>query len=100
MVLAHGHVVLLQDRREDDCEVVLGVFVDLRPLVLVLDVLDRQRVELERLLEEDVIVLVGRFDVEPETRRLGIGEAAFDVLGACRWRLACDGEQCSQDSRL
>src|SRR5947199_97718 len=67
-MLAQGDLVVLPDRDEDDREVVFGVLVDLRPLVLVADVLDGQGMELESLFEQLIVGFLRRFDVEPDTR--------------------------------
>ena len=96
VLLSQRDVVVLPDRDEDDREVVVGVLVDFRSLVLVPDVLDRQRVKFECVLQEAIVVLVGRLDVEPETRLLGIAEAFHDVLDVSRGRLSGDREQSPQ----
>jgi hypothetical protein len=53
-------------RKEDD-EGVAGVFLDLRPLVLVTDVLEGQLVKLEGVLEQGKVGVIGVLDVEPES---------------------------------
>jgi len=65
---------------EKDDENVARVLVELRPLVLVADVLERERVKLEGLLEQLVVGLVRILDVEPESL-LALGEASRDGLG-------------------
>src|SRR6267378_5088627 len=96
MVLAHRDIVLGPIRLEDDDEVVVGVFVDFRPLVLVLDVLDGQWVELERLLQELEIVRVRRFDIEPEAEFGRLREAADDLIVRGGLLLAGGGDEGSQ----
>jgi hypothetical protein len=96
MVLAHRDIVLGPIRLEDDDEVVVGVFVDFRPLILVLDVLDGQRVELERLLEELEIVRVWAFDIEPEAELRRLREAADDLIVRGGLFLAGGGDERSQ----
>jgi hypothetical protein len=51
VVFADLNAGTLQLRGKEDDEGVAGVLLDLRPLVLVADVLERQLVELEGLLE-------------------------------------------------
>src|SRR5438132_2076851 len=95
-MLAQGDLVVLPDRDEDDREVVFGVLVDLRALVVVADVFDGQGMELESLFEQLIVGFLRRFDVEPETRLMRLVKAAHDVLGTHRGCLAGDGEQCAQ----
>jgi hypothetical protein len=57
----------LQFRGKEDDEGVAGVLLDLRPLVLVADVLERQLVKLERVLEQRKVGVVRVLDVEPES---------------------------------
>jgi hypothetical protein len=57
----------LQFRGKQDDESIAGVLLDLRPLVLVADVLERQLVKLEGLLEQRKVRVVRVFDVEPES---------------------------------
>jgi hypothetical protein len=59
--------VSLQLRGKEDHEGVPGVLLDLRPLVLVPNVLQRQRVELEGLLQQLEVGVVGALDVKPES---------------------------------
>ena len=96
VVLAQSNFVVLPDGEEYDREVVIRVFVDFRPLVLVADVLDGQGMELESLFEQLIVGFLRRFDVEPETRLMRLVKAAHDVLDAHRGCLAGDGEQCAQ----
>jgi hypothetical protein len=96
MVLAHRDIVLGPIRLEDDDEVVVGVLVDFRPLILVLDVLDGQWVELERLLEELEIVRVWPFDIEPEAELRRLREAADDLIVRGGLLLAGGGDERSQ----
>ena len=63
---------------EDDSEVVVGVLVDLRALVLMLDVLDRQRVKLEGLFQELVVVGIWILDVQPEAIFVSVDETTAD----------------------
>jgi hypothetical protein len=52
---------------EQHDEGVAGVLLDLGPLVLVADVLERQLVKLERVLEQREVGGIRVLDVEPET---------------------------------
>ncbi len=100
VVGAHEEVMLAQDDvvvapfgDEEDREVVVRVLVDLGPLVLVLDVLDGQRVELEDVLEQVVVGLVGGLDVQPEAGLVRLVEAFRDVLDPGGRRLPGRGEK-------
>ena len=75
-------------RREQDDEGVSGVLVEFRPLVLVADVLQGQRVKPERLLEQLEVVVTGLLDVEPEALLclLEAGEQAIG-RGIERWAI-------------
>ena len=66
VMLTRSDLVVLPFRGEDDNEVVLGILVHLRPLVLVADVFDRQGMELESLFQELVVIVIGRFNVQPQ----------------------------------
>jgi len=57
----------LQLRGKEDDESIARVLLDLRPLVLVADVLERQLVKLEGLVEQRKVRVVGVFDVKPES---------------------------------
>jgi hypothetical protein len=57
----------LQFGRKEDDEGVAGVLLDLRPLVLVADVLEGQLVKLEGMLEQGKVGVIGVLDVEPES---------------------------------
>src|SRR6266576_2447901 len=81
-MLEQPDVVARQLGNEQHREVVVGVLVDLRSLVLVADVLDRQRVKLERVLEQLVVRIVGR-----------LVEAASDLLDLGRCIQAINREQ-------
>jgi hypothetical protein len=70
----------LELRRKEDDEGVAGVLLDLRPLVLVADVLERQLVELEGLLEQRKVRVVRVLDVEPESL-LAITQAFGEPIG-------------------
>jgi hypothetical protein len=67
VVLANLGPLASQLGREEDDERVTRVLIDLRPLVLVADVLQRQRVKSERLLEQLVVVVTRVLDIEPES---------------------------------
>src|SRR5207253_9790083 len=88
MVLAQKDLVPLPLGDEEHREVVVGVLVHLRSLVLVPDVLDGQGMELERLLEEVEVALVRSFYVEPEPGLGGCVEAADDLVRRGRLLLA------------
>src|SRR5262245_3041562 len=92
-MLQQRDLVPLETGNEKYGEVVVRVLIDLRPLVLVPDVFDRQGMEFERALEELVIGLVGRLDVEPEAELVLLVEALGDVFHPGGRRLALDGEQ-------
>src|SRR5207237_5194920 len=79
VVLVKGDLVAVPVGLEDDREVVVVVLVDLRPLVLVLDVLDGQRMELECVLEHVEVLIVGRLDVKPEAFLVSLLEAPLDL---------------------
>ena len=66
MMLKEAHVVALPIGLKDDDEVVLGILINLGTLVLLLDILDRERVSLEGFLEQFVVFGVGFLDVQPE----------------------------------
>src|SRR6266851_1003130 len=98
VVLAEHGLVLHPIGLEYDGEVVVGVFVDLRALVLVLDVLDRQRVKLEGLLQQLVVAGIWILDVQPEAIFVGVDETTADrsVVGVIdlrirRWRPSVPG---------
>jgi len=57
----------IQLRGKQHDEDVAGIFFELRPLVLVPDVIERQWVELEGLFEQGKVIGVRVFDAEPET---------------------------------
>src|SRR5947209_3787258 len=78
MVFSNQEVLGLELRRKEHDKNVAGVFVELRPLVLVANVLQRQRMELKGLLEEDIVVVVRLFNVEPETA-LSLSKASFEL---------------------
>jgi hypothetical protein len=80
VVLTNLHPVTVQLRREENDEGVVGVLIDLRPLVLVANVLQRQRVKSEGLLQQLVIVVPGVLDVEPEAL-LSLLEAGEQAIG-------------------
>ena len=86
MVLEQLDVIPIQGRDEQNGKVVVRVLVDLRALVLVADVFDRQRMKLECLLEELVVGVVRRLDIQPEALLVRVGEAARDVLDPRRRR--------------
>ena len=94
-MLVKRDVLTVPVRLEDDREVVIVVLVDLRPLVLVLDVLDGQRVELESVLEHVVVLFAGRLDVQPEALLVSLLEAPLylDVAGVLD--VPVDGEELS-----
>jgi hypothetical protein len=70
----------LQFRGKEDDEGVAGVLLDLRPLVLVADVLEGQLVELEGVLEQRKVGVVGVLDVEPESL-FALTQAFDDLIG-------------------
>jgi hypothetical protein len=91
VVLANLGPLPLQLGREEDDERVSRVLIDLGPLVLVANVLQRQRVKPERLLEQFVIVITRVFDIEPEPLLpfLEAGEQAVG-RGIERWAVGRD----------
>jgi hypothetical protein len=76
MVLAHLDALGAYLRGEEDDKGIAVKLFDLRPLIQVPDVVEGQRMELEGLLEEFVILVVRLLDVEPE--------ASFALLQAFR----------------
>jgi hypothetical protein len=66
-------------RKKDD-KGVAGVLLDLRPLVLMADVLEGQLVKLEGLLEQRKVRVVGILDVEPESL-LSVAQALGQSIG-------------------
>ena len=66
--------------RKEDNEGVAGVLFDLRPLVLMADVLEGQLVKLEGLLEQRKVCVVGVLDVEPESL-LAVAQALGQPIG-------------------
>jgi hypothetical protein len=66
MVLPNLDPRTLQLGRKEDDEGVARVLLDLRPLVLVPDVLEGQLMKLEGVLEQGEVGVVRLFDVEPE----------------------------------
>src|SRR5579864_1566960 len=84
MVLSEHDVVADPVRLEDDREVVVRIFIDLGSLVLVPDVLDGERVELEGLLEELVVVFIRLLDVEPQALVMRVGETSVDDFQVMR----------------
>jgi len=66
VMLTDLHPLAVQLRREEDNEGVPRVLLELRPLVLVADILERQRMKSEGLLQQREIVLTGVLDIEPE----------------------------------
>jgi len=91
VVLANLGPLALQLGREKDDERVSRIFIDLGPLILVADVLQRQRVKSERFLEQLVIVVTGVFDIEPEPL-LAFREAGQQAVGRGieRWAVGRD----------
>lgn len=63
---------------EEDDEDVARVLVELRSLVLVADVFQREWMEFEGLLEQSVVGVVGILDVEPNPCLPSSGQAAMD----------------------
>ncbi len=88
VVLGHEHVVLVESDflsrcehcGEDHDERVPVVLLELRSLVLVLDVLDGQVVEAEDLFQQLEVVGVGTLDVKPEPVLLANLESGSDRL--------------------
>ena len=66
MVLSNLDLRLVELGRKEDDEGIARVLLDLRPLVLVADVLEGELVKLERLLEQRKVRVVRVLDVEPE----------------------------------
>src|SRR6266704_3009783 len=93
VMLKRGDCAIVPFGGEDDHEVVVGIIVDLRPLVLVADVLDGQRVELEGLLQQPVVIIVGGFDVEPEAFGRAHGEGTRHMRVVCRQAASVGGDQ-------
>ena len=96
MVFAEDDLLLLPFGDKQHHEVVIVVLVDFRPLVLMLDVLDRQLMEFECFLEQVEIGVVRRFDVQPEPCVWGFVEASDDGIGSCRCLFAGCCDQGSQ----
>jgi hypothetical protein len=80
VVLADLDTLAVQLGRKKHDECVPWILIDLRPLVLVADVLQRQRVEPERLLEQRIVVVTGVLDVEPEAL-LALRQAGQQAVG-------------------
>jgi len=91
VVLADLDALAVQLGREEDDEGVSRILIDLRPLVLVADVLQRQRVKPKRLLEQRIVVVTGVFDIEPEAL-LAFREAGQQAVGRGieRWAVGRD----------
>jgi hypothetical protein len=82
--------------KEDD-EGVAGVLLDLRPLVLVADVLESQLVKLEGILEQGKVGVVGVLDVEPESL-LAVTQAFGELIGDRLRQLTLGRNQIPGDS--
>ena len=80
MVFADQDPRPLELSRKEDDEGVAGVLLDLRPLVLVADVLEGQLVKLESVLEQRKVGIVGALDVEPESL-LALTQAFGELIG-------------------
>jgi hypothetical protein len=80
VVLSNLDLRPLELGRKEDDEGVAGVLLDLRPLVLVSDVLEGQLVELERLLEQRKVRVVRVLDVEPESL-FAVAQAFREPIG-------------------
>jgi len=91
VVLADLDALAVQLGREEDDEGVSRILIDLRPLVLVANVLQRQRVKPKRLLEQRIVVVTGVFDIEPEAL-LAFREAGQQAVGRGieRWAVGRD----------
>src|SRR5260370_36592585 len=72
---------VLQFRGKENDESIARVLLDLRTLVLVADVLERQLVKLEGLLEQRKVRVVRVFDVEPESL-FAITQAFAEPIGS------------------
>jgi hypothetical protein len=90
-MLADLHPLIDQLCRKQDDERIPGEFLDLRPLVPVADVFERQRVKPERLLEQLEVGIARILDVEPEAlgSLLEAGEQAVGC-GIERWAVGRD----------
>jgi hypothetical protein len=91
MVLADLDPSLVQLGGEENDEGIAAVFLDLGPLVLVPDVLECQRVELERLFQQRVVGVIRILDIQPEAA-LAFRQARRDVArnGLDLGALGCD----------
>jgi hypothetical protein len=91
MVFADLDPSLVQLGGKENDEGIAAVFLELRPLVLVLDVLQRQRMELERLFQQRVVRVIGILDIQPEAA-LAFRQARRDVArnGLDLGALGCD----------
>src|SRR5437660_4101786 len=91
VMLANLGPLALQICREEDDERISGVLIDLGPLVLVADVLQRQGMKPKRLLEQLVVVVTGVLDIEPEAL-LALGQAGQQAVGGGieRWAVGRD----------
>jgi hypothetical protein len=91
VVLADLDPLAVQLRREEDDKRVPRVLLELRPLVLVADVFQRQRVKAECLLQQLEVVLPGVLDIEPEAL-LSLLEAGEQAVGRGieRWAIGRD----------
>src|SRR6267378_8304720 len=78
-MLAESHLFVRPVGLEDHGEVVVGILVDLGSLVLMLDVFDGQRMELESLCQHPVVVVIWSLDVEPQAGVRRVFETSFDV---------------------
>ena len=80
MVFADLDPGAIQFRGKEDDEGIAGVLLDLRPLVLVADVLEGQLVKLEGVLEQRKVRVIRVLDVEPESL-LAIAQAFGEPIG-------------------
>jgi hypothetical protein len=78
MVFPESDVVAEPIRLKDDREVVVRIFIDFGSLVLMLDVLDRQWVEIEVLFQQLEVLGIGALDIEPHPFLMGLGETSID----------------------
>jgi hypothetical protein len=91
MVLSNLDLRPVELCRKEDDEGIARVLLDLRPLVLVPDVLEGQLVKLEGLLEQRKVRVVRVLDVEPEPL-LSIAQALGEPIGRRldQWTLCRD----------
>src|SRR5437868_10927392 len=92
VMLSDQQMLGLQLCREEHEKNVDGVLVGLRTLVLVPNVLQRQRVECEGLLKQGEVLVVGLLDIEPEAA-LALFETRFEFRRDRREHRSRRGDQ-------